>query len=149
MGSWKAGGNSTSPPEITTSESSGSTRNRAGESILGPARRATCTRVNSKRASATAEAPSGGPTAAGTKASSERESKAAGAYSSAREDTASTRATGHNGMFDGKGTQYFEMASGMRAPSRRTSSMARGCSIRTIRLSMACGRITSCRWSIW
>ena len=94
MGSWKAGGNSTSPPEITTSESSGSTRNRAGESILGPARRATCTRVNSKRASATAEAPSGGPTAAGTKASSERESKAAGAYSTAREDTASTRATG-------------------------------------------------------
>ena len=149
MGSWKARGNSTSPPEITTSESSGSTRNRAGESILGPARRATCTRVNSKRACATAEAPSGGPTAAGTKASSERESKAAGAYSTAREDTASTRATGITACSTARERSTSKMASGMRAPSRRTSSMARGCSIRTIRLSMACGRITSCRWSIW
>ena len=135
--------------ETTTWESSGSTKSKEEAFTPGLARKVTFTRDNLREENETGKVLSGGPTAVGTRASSETEFKADGECSTGKEDTGSTRATGTTACSTEKAPSTSKTASAMKASSRRISSTEKASSTKMTPSFTGSGRTTNCQSSTW
>jgi hypothetical protein len=120
-------------------------RSKAAVCIGGRVRSLICIKASSRRAKETAEGLSGGRMAAGMKGISRMVSNAVWVSSTVRPEPNSMKGAGRMACLTVRAFNTLTTANAMKAISRRTSFMARECSIRMTQSSMECGRIMSYR----
>lgn len=147
--SWRDKASCTSLLETIILENSGSIKKREGVFTIGLEKRAMFMRDNLKQANAMVKELFGGVMVVGMRVSSEMVCKVAGEFYIVKVVIDNTKETGIMECLMAKVFSILKMASDIKAPLNKISSMETVYFTKMTRLYTECGRTTNCRWSIW